>query len=268
MRCGNCCTNHGESSRMYPARQIKSTSCCLRAATTSRSCCSRSFPLEGIARAVSPSLRAVSKPPASVLLEMTIAMRALGIAPAVTFRAIASKFEPRPERRMPMFLMGCPAWVMGVHNYYSPLTAISPMDANAPCRQHNLKSRELDFAPGTVYAPQRVVANSQHIPKGMDAVANGMQPRARAVRPAHRHFHNFEAQPLRYINNFWIEPPAFNLLRRKNCLCGPPGKRLEAALRVLELQSQYQPQRQIKNTAQRPPVNGLFARQQGRIQPA
>src|SRR6185312_15539410 len=243
MRCGNCCTNHGESSRMYPARQIKSTSCCLRAATTSRSCCSRSFPLEGIARAVSSSLRAVSKPPASVLLEMTMAMRALGIAPSVTFRAIASKFEPRPERRMPMFLMGCPAWVMGVHNYYSPLAAISPTDANAPCRQHNLKSRELDFAPGTVYAPQRVVANS-------------------------RHFHNFEAQPLRYINNFWIEPPAFNLLRRKNCLCGPPGKRLEAALRVLELQSQYQPQRQIKNTAQRPPVNGLFARQQGRIQPA
>ena len=34
---------------------------------------------------------------------MTMAIRALGILPALTFVAIAVKFEPRPERRMPRF---------------------------------------------------------------------------------------------------------------------------------------------------------------------
>ena len=43
--CGNCCTNHGESRRMYPARQIRSTLCSCNAATTSRSCSSRGFAL-------------------------------------------------------------------------------------------------------------------------------------------------------------------------------------------------------------------------------
>jgi hypothetical protein len=37
MRCGNCCTNHGESRRMYPARQIRSTPCSFNEATTARS---------------------------------------------------------------------------------------------------------------------------------------------------------------------------------------------------------------------------------------
>ena len=48
---------------------------------------------------------AISMPPASGLLEMTTAMRALGILPAATLWAMASKFEPRPESRMPRFFM-------------------------------------------------------------------------------------------------------------------------------------------------------------------
>ncbi len=75
------------------------------AATTSRSCSARSLFLDGITSAVSPSRRAVSIPPASSRLEITTAMRASGIRPAATFLAMASKFEPRPESRMPRFFM-------------------------------------------------------------------------------------------------------------------------------------------------------------------
>ena len=65
----------------------------------------RSLPLEGMTSGSSPMRRAVSIPPASVRLEMTTAMRASGIFPAATFLAMASKFEPRPERRMPRFFI-------------------------------------------------------------------------------------------------------------------------------------------------------------------
>src|SRR5207245_4142859 len=103
---GNCCTKHGESRRMYPARQIKSTPCCLSAATTSRSCCSRGLSFDGMTSALSPRWRAVVIPGASGLLEMTTAMRASGIRPASMLSAMATKLEPRPERRMPREFMG------------------------------------------------------------------------------------------------------------------------------------------------------------------
>ena len=62
-------------------------------------------PFDGITCVTRPSRLAVSIPPASVLFEMTTAMRAFGIVPSVMLRAIASKFEPRPESRMPRFFM-------------------------------------------------------------------------------------------------------------------------------------------------------------------
>src|ERR1700676_1074324 len=105
MRHGNWRTNHGESNRMYPARQTRSTWCFCSVVTTSRSCSARSLPCDGITSEVSPRLRAVSSPRASVRLEITTAMRASGIRPAATFLAMASKLEPRPERSMPRFFI-------------------------------------------------------------------------------------------------------------------------------------------------------------------
>src|SRR5205814_5370205 len=105
MRCGNCLTNQGESSRMYPARQTRSTLCACSAATTSRSCAWRSLPLDGITRVSSPSPFAVAMPPASERFEITIAMRALAIFPDATFLAIASKFDPRPDNNIPSCFM-------------------------------------------------------------------------------------------------------------------------------------------------------------------
>src|SRR5581483_1839484 len=55
-------------------------------------------------RAGRPRLRAVARPGASSLLLMTTAISA-GIFPARTLRAMASKFEPRPERRIPSFFI-------------------------------------------------------------------------------------------------------------------------------------------------------------------
>ena len=101
IRLGNCCTKHGESRRMYPARQTRSTLCCLSAATTSWSCSSRGFPFDGITNAFKPRSRAVAMPGASTLLEITTAMRASAMRPASMLSAIATKFEPRPERECP-----------------------------------------------------------------------------------------------------------------------------------------------------------------------
>ena len=95
----------GESRRRYPARQM-SRGVALAAATTARSCSARGTPFEGMASAVTPSRRAVSRPPASDLFEITTAMRALGMVPLATFLAMASKFEPRPESKMPRLCMG------------------------------------------------------------------------------------------------------------------------------------------------------------------
>src|SRR5579862_3665314 len=51
--------------------------------------------------ALSPRCRAVAMPGASALLEMTTLMRALGMRPASMLSAMATKFDPRPERSMP-----------------------------------------------------------------------------------------------------------------------------------------------------------------------
>ena len=62
MRLGNARIKSGDSRRMYPARQTRSTCACLSAATTSASCSSRTRPLEGINCAFSPRRRADSSP--------------------------------------------------------------------------------------------------------------------------------------------------------------------------------------------------------------
>ena len=73
------------------------------AATISRSCISRPLPFEAMNAVGRLSFFAVSSPPASGLFEITIAIRASGILPEAMLCAMASKFEPRPERSMPRF---------------------------------------------------------------------------------------------------------------------------------------------------------------------
>src|SRR5215469_12986142 len=106
MRLGNWPMNQGDSSRMYPARQTRSTLCSSSAATIKRSCSSRGMPFEGITSACNPRRRADSIPRASALFEITTAIVASSL-PKATLSAMASKFEPRPERRMPRLRMIC-----------------------------------------------------------------------------------------------------------------------------------------------------------------
>src|SRR5262245_28481970 len=58
------------------------------------------MPSEGIAIAGMPRARAVSRPGADARLEMTTAMSA-SMRPAATLSAMAAKFDPRPESRIP-----------------------------------------------------------------------------------------------------------------------------------------------------------------------
>ena len=76
---------------------MRSTLCSFNAATTSRSCASRSLPLDGITSAFRPRSRAVSMPGASERFEITIAMRALGMRPASMLSAMATKLETNPR---------------------------------------------------------------------------------------------------------------------------------------------------------------------------
>src|SRR6516164_8905980 len=55
--------------------------------------------------AFKPRARADAMPGASVLLEITTEIRASGMRPRSIPSAIATKFDPRPERRMPRFFM-------------------------------------------------------------------------------------------------------------------------------------------------------------------
>src|SRR5208337_2537565 len=102
IRCGNAATKYGDNNRMYPARQIRSTLYSCRTAATCRSYASRSSPFEGISRVSIPRAFARSNPRASGLLLMTMAISALGMRPAATLSASASKFEPRPLKSTPM----------------------------------------------------------------------------------------------------------------------------------------------------------------------
>jgi hypothetical protein len=61
--------------------------------------------LEGISSAFNPRRRADSRPGASARFEITTAISACNRL-AWMESAMASKFEPRPERRMPSFLKG------------------------------------------------------------------------------------------------------------------------------------------------------------------
>src|SRR5208337_1895911 len=71
----------------------------------------RDLPFEGMTNAQRPRWRAVSRPGASARFEITTAMRASGILPAAMLSAMATKLEPRPERRMPRFF---------IRHHYSP----------------------------------------------------------------------------------------------------------------------------------------------------
>ena len=99
-RRGNARQNSALSNRMNPARQTSSTPRLRSSATTLRSYSSRGKPWEGFTMAGNPRSRAISSPRAWGRFEITAAISACR-RPEATLFAMASKFEPRPDSRMP-----------------------------------------------------------------------------------------------------------------------------------------------------------------------
>src|SRR5689334_9213081 len=60
--------------------------------------------MERIKSAFKPRWRAISRPGASARFEITTAISAFWMRPAAMDSAMATKFDPRPLRRMPIFL--------------------------------------------------------------------------------------------------------------------------------------------------------------------
>ncbi len=86
--------------------------------------------------------------------------------------------------------------------------------------------------------------------------------------PNHRDFLNFKTELTRQKENLRIEAPALDLLRREDCECSPLPKRLEAALRIFELQAQSDAQQQIENSAKKLAMQRLALGLQFGLQPA
>src|ERR1700686_2944687 len=103
---------------------MRSTLLSRSADTTSRSCSSRGLSFDEMTSALSPRWRAVSRPGASARFEITTAMRALGTLPAAMLSAMATKLEPRPDKRMPRFFIG---------QHYSPSGVETGLPASFGC---------------------------------------------------------------------------------------------------------------------------------------
>src|SRR5512132_2010875 len=90
----------GDRSRMKPARQIRSGRVAASSASIAASCAVR-FSKSRLANAAARNPRSLARrsPGASGTSEITDTIRA-GSAPEATASARASKFEPRPERKM------------------------------------------------------------------------------------------------------------------------------------------------------------------------
>src|SRR6202140_1270785 len=101
---------------------MRSTLLSTRAATTSPSCSSRGLPFDEMTSALSPRWGAVSRPGASARFEITTARGALAILPAAMLSAMATKLEPRPDRRIPRFFIGQHYLPSGVETGLSPLS--------------------------------------------------------------------------------------------------------------------------------------------------
>src|ERR1035441_8529630 len=107
IRLGNARTNSAERIRIYPARQTRSTRCWCRRAIISASCSARLRPADGTANAASPISRAAVSPAASAWLDSTTAISAPSRRRSRIALAMATKFEPRPESRIPSRFKRC-----------------------------------------------------------------------------------------------------------------------------------------------------------------
>src|SRR4030095_5408038 len=121
---------------------------------------------------------------------------------------------------------------------------------------------------GGVLSADRVPADSQNFHEHPQAIAQGTDTSAFAVRPAHRNFLNLETKSASQEENLRIKTPALDVLQGEDRLNRPAGTCLKTALGVTIVQTENNPQSQIENAAEQLPIERLGLRLQLDAQPA
>src|SRR5690348_6303922 len=119
-----------------------------------------------------------------------------------------------------------------------------------------------------VLSGQVVPADSQHLLEHARAINEGVDAGVSAVSPCDRDFRYLEAEFAGEEKNLGIESPALDLLPRENRLGRRAFERLESALRVGELKSQCDSQKQVEDASEELTVQRLALSLQLGAQPA
>src|SRR5208337_1721605 len=87
--------------------------------------------------------------------------------------------------------------------------------------------------------PQVVPPDQEDFHSHFQSVAQGVDLGAVVMCPLHRDLDSAQVELVGQKKQLWIKAPALDMLARENGLYRPPTERLEAALRVAVLESQY-----------------------------
>jgi hypothetical protein len=118
-----------------------------------------------------------------------------------------------------------------------------------------------------VFSAYCVPADPQHFQKHFGSIAQWTDAGTFAVGPRHRDFRDFKVELLCQVKQLRIETPAFYVLQRENHGRGPAGESFEAALRVLEIQTQCNAHHQVERAPEKLPIDRLPLRLEVAAQP-
>src|SRR5262245_28474603 len=120
------------------------------------------------------------------------------------------------------------------------------------------RHRDTESAPGCVHlahtgktgvhAAQMMDADGQHVTHDPDAVADRTDLRTVVMRPLDRDFCNCEVQSTREEEHLRVPAPAIDMRHREDGLGCLAGECLEAALRVVQSQTQQQTIKEVEDT--------------------
>src|ERR1700724_758647 len=123
-------------------------------------------------------------------------------------------------------------------------------------------SRRRHRSRGAVLPSHRVPPDPHHFQRHLRTVHDWMNSGSLVMSPDDRHFSHFETHSAGEEQDLCIKAPSFNPLQREKRLRSAPPERLEAALRVLEVQGQQESQQQVKPSTHHLPCQGLPLRLQ------
>lgn len=108
-----------------------------------------------------------------------------------------------------------------------------------------------------VVAGQGIRADAEDVGEHAQAVAEGVEARAFAVRPDDRNFFDGETEAAGEEENFRIEAPALDALKREDALSSRAAEGFESTLRVGEIEAEKKAQGEIEDAPEELAVEGL-----------